>query len=62
VRLWGNQSIAFQDPPDGCHRRQLVDPADEVVRDGLGAGIVTVGDQFLAQLKDLCLDWVRCLV
>ena len=58
----GDKAVALQDPPHGRDRGRSIDLADQVMSDGFGPGIMTVGDQLLAQPQDFGLDLGRCLV
>src|ERR1700682_3475062 len=60
VRLRRDESVAFEDAPDGGERRHPVDLADEVMGDGLGPSIVTAGDELLTKPQDLSLHVRGC--
>src|SRR5207245_9316771 len=51
-----DQAAAPKDPPNRGDRGDLLQPAREVMGDGLGAGVVTGSDQILAQLENKSLD------
>src|SRR5260370_6561330 len=62
VRLRGDESLAFENPPHRRCRRNLVDLAIEVMCDGLGSGVMPIGSQLGAKLDDQLLDLSSNLV
>ena len=48
VRLWGDQAMTTEDAPDWAARgRRWSQARGDVVRDGLGSGVVTGSDELL---------------
>src|SRR5713226_7910082 len=56
VGLRGDEPVAFEDPPHGRNRRQLVNLAEEVMSDRFRPGVVTGRGQLVAKPNDLSLD------
>src|SRR5207245_7154859 len=57
-----DQAVTFEDAPDRRHCRHWFGATDEVVGDGLRAGVVTGLVQLLAELENVRLDAGRRLV
>ena len=49
--LCSDEAVALQDPPDRGGRRPATGLACEVIKDGLGAGVMTGAGQLVAQLE-----------
>jgi hypothetical protein len=63
VGLGRNQALAGEDAPDGGDSGDFGDQGDQVMGDGLGAGVMAVVDQAMAEAEDggfgLRIDLVR---
>jgi hypothetical protein len=60
--LRNDQAVAFEDAPDGRHRRDLDQRSRQVEVDGLRSGVMTGLGQLAAELDDELLDFGLDLV